>query len=228
MNKKLTSLLAFTFLFSIFILTSCASHPGTKIAYFKNGQKVGCHKNDCKINQDILYCNVFSQTGTPPPNYASSPSDTSSKVTSHSGTITDQSSGSMYSFSGTSRRQTNWNKKGMEDMSNALGNLARMVRHERQVENRFYECMNIMMGYDLVRKSNQPIKGNVPKNENDCPDGAIAYFKNGQFDGCYKQSTYPDGRPFVPDPEGTSWDRSGNCTVSGGASCICTFTTKVC
>jgi len=60
------------------------------------------------------------------------------------------------------------------------------------------------------------------------PDTKIAYFKNGQFDGCYKQSTYPDGRPFVPDPEGTSWGRGGNCTVSGGASCICAFTTKVC
>ena len=130
-TKKLTLLLALTFLFSIFILTSCASHPGTKIAYFKNGKEVGCYKNDCKINQDILYCNVFSETGTPPPNYTTSPSDTSSKVTSHSGTITDPSSGSMYTYSGTSRTQTNWNKKGMESMSNALGNLARMVCHKR-------------------------------------------------------------------------------------------------
>ena len=157
-TKPLTFLLALTFLFSVFILTSCASHPDTKITYFKNGKQVECHKNNCKLRQDILSCYVFSETGTPPPNYTTSPSDTSSKVTSHSGTITDQS-GSMYSFSGTSRRQPNLSaSKGMEDMSNALGNLAKMVRHERQVENRFYECMNIMMGYDLVRKSNQPIK----------------------------------------------------------------------
>ena len=191
-----TSLLALTFLFFIFILTSCASHPDTNIAYFKNGQKVGCHKNDCKINQDILYCNVFSETGTPPPNYTSSPSDTSSKVTSHSGTITDQSSGSMYSYSGTSRRESNLSaSKGMESMSNALGNLASMMRHKRQVEYRFYECMNIMMGYDLVRESNQPIKGNVPE-----------------------QVTYPDGRPFVRDPsEQNAWKGKPSerwCTVS--------------
>ena len=186
-TKPLTFLLVISFLFSIFILTSCASRPSTKIAYSKNGTEVECNENsdNCtalkgdprSFDQDRLYCRVFSQTGTPPPNYTSSPSDTSSKVTSHSGTITDQSSGSMYSFRGTSRTETNWNKKGMESMSNALGNLAQMLRHERQVENRFNECMNIMMGYDLVRVSNQPIKENVPE-----------------------QVTYPDGRPFVRDP----------------------------
>ena len=42
-------------------------------------------------------------------------------------------------------------QQGLKSMSNALGNLAKMVRHERQVENRFNECMNIMMGYNLVR-----------------------------------------------------------------------------
>jgi len=191
MNKKLTSLLSLTFLFSIFILTSCASNPTTEITYFKNGKEVGCYKNDCKINQDILYCNVFSQTGTPPPNYTSSPSDTSSKVTSHSGTITDQSSGSMYSYRGKSRTETNWNKKGMESMSNALGNLAQMLRHERQVENRYYECMNIMMGYDLVRVpigySNQqhvPNEtdytdpyGSGKSNANECKENILEYNK---------------------------------------------------
>jgi hypothetical protein len=149
--QPFTSLLALTFLFSIFILTSCASFPDTKIAFFKNGEEVGCSKNDCKVNQDQLYCKVFAETGTPPPRYTSSPSDTSSKVTSHSGTITDQFGGSTYSYRGTSRKQTDFMQKGLQDMSNALGNLARMKQYEERVENRFNECMSIMMGYDLVR-----------------------------------------------------------------------------
>ena len=148
--QPLTFLLALSFLFFIFILTSCASHPGTKIAYFKNGKKMECYKNDCKINQDILYCNVFSETGTPPPNYTRSPSDTSSKVTSHSGTITDQFGGSTYSYRGTSRKQTDFMQKGLQDMSNALGNLARMMQYEEQVENRFRKCMVVIMDYNVV------------------------------------------------------------------------------
>ena len=146
-----TSLLSLTFLFSIFILTSCASHPGTKIAYFKNGKKMECYKNDCKINQDILYCNVFSETGTPPPNYTRNTSDTSSKVTSHSGTITDQFGGSTYSYRGTSRRQTDQMQQGLKSMSNALGNLARMKQYEERVENRFRKCMVVMKDYNVVQ-----------------------------------------------------------------------------
>ena len=169
-------LLSLTFLVSIFILTSCASRPENRFAYFRDGKEVGCHKNDCKINQDILYCNVFSETGTPPPRYTSSPSDTSSKVTTHSGTITDQSSGSMYSFSGTSRKETNTTSQGLRKMGNAFANLAETFRHERQVENRFNECMNIMMGYDLVRVpigySNPPDYHHVDTPETSVPYGA--------------------------------------------------------
>ena len=157
--KPLTSLLVISFLFSIFILTSCASRPNTRTAYYKNGKEVECYENDCKINQDILYCNVFSQTGTPPPNYRRSPSNTSNKVTTHSGTITDPSSGSMYTYSGTSRTERNYMSEGLNDMSNALGSLAQSIQYQRQVENRFDECMNIMMGYDLVRV---PLQQHVP------------------------------------------------------------------
>ncbi|MDP6845889.1 MAG: hypothetical protein QF460_02970, partial [Candidatus Nanoarchaeia archaeon] len=122
-NKtKLTFLLSLTFLVSIFILTSCASRPENRIAYFRDGKEVECYENDCKVNQDRLYCNVFAETGTPPPNFRRSSSDTSSKVTSHSGTITDQFGGSTYSYRGTSRKQTDFMQKGLQDMSNALGN----------------------------------------------------------------------------------------------------------
>ena len=159
MNKKLTLLLSLTFLVSIFILTSCASRPENRFAYFRDGKEVECYENDCKVNQDRLYCNVFAETGTPPPNFRRSSSDTSSKVTSHSGTITDPSSGSMYSYRGTSRKQTDFMQQGLNDMSTALGNLARRRQYEQRVENRYYECMNIMMGYDLVRV---PLQQNVP------------------------------------------------------------------
>ena len=147
--KPLTSLLVISFLFSIFILTSCATRY--KTAYFKNGKEAGCYKSNCQLNKDKFYCEVFAETGTAPPNYTRSPSDTSNKVTTHSGTITDQFGGSAYSYSGTSRTQRNSMSEGLKDISNALGNLARMKQYEERLENRFRKCMNITMGYDLRR-----------------------------------------------------------------------------
>ena len=149
--QPFTSLLALTFLFSIFILTSCASHPGTRIAYFQNEKEVECHKPNCQLNKDKFYCEVFAETGTPPPTYTRNPPDTSSKVTTHSGTITDQFGGSTYSYSGTSRKQTDFMQKGLQDMSNALGNLARMKQYEERVENRFRKCMVVMKDYNVVQ-----------------------------------------------------------------------------
>ena len=152
-NKtKLTFLLALTFLCSIFILTSCAtSPPNYETAYFKNGKKVECHKKNCQLNKDKFYCEVFAETGTPPPNFTRSTSDTSSKVTTHSGYMTDQFGGSTYSYSGTSRTQTDQMQQGLQSFGNALGNLARMKQYEERLENRFRKCMNITMGYDLRR-----------------------------------------------------------------------------
>jgi len=160
-TKPLTFLLALTFLCSIFILTSCASRPRYKISYSKNGTEVVCNENsdNCiglkgdprSFDQDRLYCEVFAETGTPPPNFTRSTSDTSSKVTTHSGYITDQFGGSTYSYSGTSRTQTDQMQQGLQSMSNALGNLARMNQYEERLKNRFRKCMNIMMDYDIVR-----------------------------------------------------------------------------
>lgn len=149
-TKSLTFLLALTFLFFIFILTSCAGPP-TRTAFLRDGKEVECHKSNCQLNKDKFYCEVFAETGTPPPRYTSSPSDTSSKVTSHSGTITDQFGGSTYSYRGTSRKQTDFMQKGLQDMSNALGNLARMKQYEERVENRFRKCMVVMMDYNVVQ-----------------------------------------------------------------------------
>jgi hypothetical protein len=180
MKTKLTFLLALTFLFSIFVLTSCASFPTTKIAYFKNGKEAECHQNNCQVNQDILHCNVFSETGTPPPTYTDAPSYTPSNVTRHSGTVRNQSSGSTYSYRGTSRTQNNQMQQGLNSMSNALGNMASRMQYEQRVENRYYECMKIMKGYDLVTVpigySNQqhaPSKTNYTDKKTSVPYGTL-------------------------------------------------------
>jgi hypothetical protein len=155
MKTPVTLLLSLTFLFSIFILTSCASSPGKTIYfYYKNGKEVGCNKKDCQLNKDKFYCEVFAETGTPPPNYTKNTSDTSSNVTRHKGTITDQFGGSTYSYNGTSRTQTDHMQKGLQSMSNALGNLAQKVQYEERLENRFRKCMNITMGYDIRKLPN--------------------------------------------------------------------------
>ena len=149
-TKPLTFLLSLTFLFSIFILTSCVIGPSTRTAFLRDGKEVECNKSNCQVNQDKFYCEVLAETGTPPPNYTRSPSNTSNKVTTHSGTITDPSSGSMYSYSGTSRTQRNYMSEGLNDLSNALGNLARMNAYDRRVEERFRKCMVVIMDYNVV------------------------------------------------------------------------------
>jgi hypothetical protein len=82
----------------------------------------------------------------------------------------------MYSYSGTSRKQTDFMQQGLNDMSTALGNLARRRQYEQRVENRYYECMNIMMGYDLVRVplgySNPPDYHHVDTPQTSVPYGA--------------------------------------------------------
>jgi len=65
--------------------------------------------------------------------------------------MTDQFGGSTYSYSGTSRTQTDQMQQGLQSFGNALGNLARMKQYEERLENRFRKCMNITMGYDLRR-----------------------------------------------------------------------------